>query len=66
MLSVNFYLTELDERIGPGGCVYFVTELRLELLREVFKERIGQLLVEVTITKGQEACVLLNDVTKNN
>lgn len=52
MLSVNFYLTELDERIGPGGCVYFVTELRIELLREVFKERIGQLLVEVTITKG--------------
>jgi hypothetical protein len=41
-----------------------VTELRVELLREVLEEGVGQLLVEVSITQGQEAGVLFDYVTE--
>jgi hypothetical protein len=41
-----------------------VTELRVELLREVLEKGVGQLLVEVSITQGQEAGVLFDYVTE--
>ena len=58
--------TEFDEWIRPRGCVDLVAELGVELLREVLEEGVGQLLVEVSITQGQEARVLLDYVTEKN
>ncbi len=55
-------LTELYERVWPGGRVDLVSVLAVELLREVLQEGVGQLLVEGAITEGQEADVLLQDV----
>ena len=37
--------------------------LSVELLAEVLEERVGQLLVEAAVAQGQEAHVLLDDVT---
>ena len=63
--QLSIALTKLDERIRPGGRVDLVSKLRIELLREVFQEGVGQLLVEVPVTQRQETSVLLDDVAEN-
>ena len=63
--QLSLALTKLDERIRPGGRVDLVSELRIELLREVFQEGVGQLLVEVPVAQRQETSVLLDDVAEN-
>ena len=57
-------LTEFYERVRPRGCVDLVAELSVELLRQIFEEGIGQLLVEVAIAESQETSVLFNDVAE--
>jgi hypothetical protein len=58
-------VTELYEGIWSCRCVDLVTKLRVELLRKVFKEGIGQLLVEVAIAESKETSVL-ESMMENN
>jgi hypothetical protein len=55
--------TELDEGVGTRCRVDPVGELGVELLRQVLQERVGQLLVEVSVAQREKACILLDDVT---
>ena len=55
---------ELNEAVGPGGCVDLVPVLAVELPGQVLQEAVRHLLAELLLSQGQEASLLFYDVTE--